>query len=116
MQNAKKQKLRQLRKWRIRKKITGTTARPRMSVCFTGEHIYVQFVDDSKGFTMASASTRDKSIAGRESLAANVERIVNSKSVGNLPGYPRQIEAAELAKGFGVPYPPVSVNEGQDKT
>ncbi len=60
MQHAKKKKLRQLRKWRIRKKVVGTTARPRMSVTFSNEHIYVQFIDDSKGVTLASASTRGK--------------------------------------------------------
>ncbi len=91
MQNAKKQKLRQLRKWRIRKKISGTTARPRMSVCFTGEHIYVQFIDDSKGVTVASSSTRDKSTPGRELLAANVE---SAKKIGMI--------AAEAAKAKGV--------------
>ena len=91
MQNAKKQKLRQLRKWRIRKKITGTTVRPRMSVCFTGEHIYVQFIDDSKGLTVASASTRDKVTPDRQLLAANVE---SAKKIGAI--------AAEAAKAKGI--------------
>ena len=91
MQNAKKQKLRQLRKWRIRKKITGTTVRPRMSVCFTGEHIYVQFIDDSKGLTVASATTRDKATPDRQVLAANV---VSAKKIGTI--------AAEAAKAKGI--------------
>ena len=91
MQNAKKQKLRQLRKWRIRKKITGTTVRPRMSVCFTGEHIYVQFIDDSKGLTVASATTRDKATPDRQLLAANV---VSAKKIGTI--------AAEAAKAKGI--------------
>jgi len=58
MQHAKKRKLRQLRRWRIRKKVSGTGDRPRMSVHFSNEHIYVQFIDDAKGITLASASTR----------------------------------------------------------
>ena len=91
MQHAKKKKLRQLRKWRIRKKVVGTTERPRMSVTFSNEHIYVQFIDDSKGVTVASASTRHKSTPDREKLGANVE---GARKIGTL--------AAEAAKGKGV--------------
>jgi large subunit ribosomal protein L18 len=91
MQQSKKKKLRQLRKWRIRKKVSGTSARPRMSVCFTNEHIYVQFIDDTRGVTLASASTRHKTTPGREALAANV---VSAKKLGSL--------AAEAAKGKGI--------------
>ena len=91
MQHAKKRKLKQLRKWRIRKKVTGTTERPRMSVTFSNEHIYVQFIDDSKGVTLASASTRDKTTPDRNKLAANVE---SAKKIGT--------QAAEAAKGKGV--------------
>jgi len=91
MQHAKKKKLRQLRKWRIRKKVTGTTERPRMSVTFSNEHIYVQFIDDTKGVTVASASTRQKSVPDRDKLAANVE---SAKKIGAL--------AAGAAKGKGV--------------
>jgi large subunit ribosomal protein L18 len=43
-----------------------------MSVRFTGRNIYVQFVDDQAGRTVASASTRHKSLAERETFAANV--------------------------------------------
>jgi len=91
MQHSKKKKLRQLRKWRIRKKVSGTSARPRMSVCFTNEHIYVQFIDDTRGVTLASASTRHKTTPGRETLGANV---VSAKKLGSL--------AAEAAKGKGI--------------
>ena len=62
MQHSKKKKLRQLRKWRIRKKVVGTSERPRMSVTFSNEHIYVQFIDDSKGVTVASASTLTRAL------------------------------------------------------
>jgi len=62
----------QLRQWRLRKKVVGTTDRPRMSVKFTGAHIYVQFVDDSSGRTIASAGTRDKS-AATEQKGANTK-------------------------------------------
>ena len=91
MQHAKKKKLRQLRKWRIRKKVTGSAERPRMSVCFSNEHIYVQFIDDARGLTLASTSTRDKATPNRDSIAANVE---GAKKIGAL--------AAQTAKGKGI--------------
>lgn len=86
-----KGRLRQLRRWRIRKKVSGTNERPRMSVKFTGEHIYVQFIDDAKGLTLASASTRGKTVADRETLGANV---ASAKKIGTLAG--------EAAKAAGI--------------
>ena len=86
-----KQKLAQLRHWRIRKKVIGTAERPRMSVRFTNENIYIQFIDDGAGRTVASASTRAKTAPNREKLAANVE---SAKALGTL--------AAEAAKSKGI--------------
>ncbi|MCS7047790.1 MAG: 50S ribosomal protein L18 [Verrucomicrobiae bacterium] len=45
------------RHMRLRQKIRGTAERPRMAVCMTGRHIYVQFVDDTVGRTLAAVST-----------------------------------------------------------
>lgn len=45
---------------RIRGKISGTTERPRLSVFRSNKEIYVQLIDDTKGSTIAAASTRDK--------------------------------------------------------
>ena len=83
MRTQKKLNLAQRRHWRVRKKIAGTSERPRMTVAFTGEHIYVQFIDDVKGTTLASTSTRAKSTPDREKLAANVE---SAKKIGALAG------------------------------
>jgi large subunit ribosomal protein L18 len=91
MQHSKKKKLRQLRKWRIRKKVVGTTARPRMSVSFSNEHIYIQFIDEANGVTVASATTRNNATPDRDKLAANV---ASAKKLGTL--------AAEAAKSKGV--------------
>lgn len=91
MKTQKKQQLRQLRVWRIRNKLSGTAERPRMSVRFTGEHIYVQFVDDGAGVTLAAASTRTKDLPERASLGANVKSAV---IVGKA--------AAEAAKAKGI--------------
>lgn len=45
------------RKLRIRKKVTGTTERPRLTVFRSNKQIYAQVVDDSKGATLASATS-----------------------------------------------------------
>ncbi len=79
MKTEKKQKLAQLRRWRIRKKVTGTSARPRMAVCFSNENIHVQFIDDDAGITLASASTVSKTEARQ--LAANV---AGAKKIGAM--------------------------------
>ena len=62
-----------------------------MSVRFTGENIYVQFIDDSAGVTVASASTVAKSVPDRDKLSANV---AGAKRIGAL--------AAEVAKTKGI--------------
>jgi large subunit ribosomal protein L18 len=90
MRIEKKQQLRQLRRWRIRKKVVGTTARPRLAVRFSNQNIYVQVIDDSKGTTITSASTTSKALSG-EKLKANV---AGATRIGKL--------AAESAKAKGV--------------
>ena len=81
MRTEKKQQLARRRHWRVRKKVSGTKERPRMAVCFTGENIYVQFIDDVAGATLASASTRHKAMPDREKLAANS---ASAKTIGTL--------------------------------
>jgi len=51
-------------KCRIRKKVEGTTARPRLCVFRSGKHIYAQIVDDQKGETIAAASTLSLDVKG----------------------------------------------------
>lgn len=53
---------RQKRVKRIRKKIIGTSERPRLRVFKSAKHIYAQVVDDSKGHTLAAISTLDKTL------------------------------------------------------
>ena len=62
-----------------------------MNVCFTGKNIYVQFVDDDAGRTLAATSTMDKSVPDRDKLKANV---ASAKRIGLL--------AAEAAKSKGI--------------
>jgi large subunit ribosomal protein L18 len=91
MDSRTKNKLAQLRHWRIRKKVIGTTVRPRMSVRFSNTHIYVQFIDDSKSVTLAGASTRGKDMPDRATLKANV---VSAAKIGAL--------AAQAAVSKGI--------------
>jgi large subunit ribosomal protein L18 len=90
MRTEKKQRLEHRRRLRIRRKVLGTPERPRMSVRFSGQHIYVQFVDDRQGRTLACASTRAKGAPTGKS-AANV---AGAKRIGAL--------AAENAKARGI--------------
>lgn len=64
----KKQTLLAKRRMRIRKLVTGTAARPRLSVKFTNLHIYAQAIDDTTGRTLASASTTEKELKEKSVL------------------------------------------------
>lgn len=74
---------------RVRKNISGTTARPRLVVNRSARHIFVQIVDDTVGRTLASASTMDPSIRGAEG-----DKTAKAKLVGAL--------VAERAKAAGI--------------
>ena len=60
---------------RLRQKVRGTAERPRMSICITGKHIYVQFIDDVKGVTLAAASTIAPEIKGAKSTVEGAKKI-----------------------------------------
>jgi large subunit ribosomal protein L18 len=55
---------RQRRHFRVRKKISGTAARPRLAVFRSNKHIVLQVIDDTTGRTLASASTVEKDLRG----------------------------------------------------
>ena len=61
-----------LRHERLRKKIAGTPARPRLSVHFSGQHIYAQVIDDMAGRTLAAVNTTEKEFAGDKAVRPNV--------------------------------------------
>lgn len=64
---------------RIRKKIAGTAARPRLAVHFSNKNIYAQLIDDDAGRTLASASTKDKGAGLASTVTAE-----NAAKVGAL--------------------------------
>jgi len=65
--------LRERRKKRIRKKISGTTERPRLSVFRSDRHVYAQVIDDTKGETLACVSSFEKGQHRRASVGVCVE-------------------------------------------
>jgi len=63
---------------RVRGKVSGTAARPRLCVFRSLQHIYAQLIDDTKGVTLAAASTVEKDFGG---YGGNVEA---AKKVGGM--------------------------------
>lgn len=62
--------LRRKRIWRIRKKVSGTSERPRLCVSFTNKHVYAQAIDDEAGRTLLTISSLAKDLKERK-LSAN---------------------------------------------
>ncbi|KQO63614.1 50S ribosomal protein L18 [Curtobacterium sp. Leaf261] len=74
---------------RLRKKITGTEARPRLVVNRSARHVFVQVIDDTKGHTLASASTMEADLRTNDG-----DKTAKARKVGEL--------IAERAKSAGV--------------
>ena len=72
---------RQRRKLRIRRKISGTPERPRLTVFRTARHIYAQVVDDVDGKTLAAASTLSRDLKG---TLGEDDKTAAAKKVGAL--------------------------------
>ena len=74
---------------RLRKKVVGTEVRPRLVVTRSARHVFVQVVDDSKGYTVASASTLENDLRAFEG-----DKTAKARKVGEL--------VAERAKAAGI--------------
>jgi large subunit ribosomal protein L18 len=79
------------RQKRVRKKIAGTSERPRLAVFRSSKHIYAQVIDDVAGKTLAAASSLDADIKGQGTSGGN-------KAAASLVGK----AVAERAKGAGI--------------
>jgi large subunit ribosomal protein L18 len=64
---------------RVRKKVSGTAQRPRLSVSRSARHIFAQLVDDATGRTLAAASTLDSGVRG-----ADGDKTAKARQVGQL--------------------------------
>ena len=78
---------------RIRKKLKGTTDRPRLAIFRSVAHIYAQVIDDTKGVTLVAANSNEKSLGaeGKKATGGNVEA---AKEIGK--------RVAERAKEQGI--------------
>ncbi|GAA1207545.1 MULTISPECIES: 50S ribosomal protein L18 [Microbacteriaceae] len=74
---------------RLRKKVVGTEVRPRLVVTRSARHVFVQVVDDSKGVTVASASTMESSMRTFDG-----DKTAKARKIGEM--------VAERAKDAGV--------------
>jgi large subunit ribosomal protein L18 len=90
MNTAHKAMLLQKRRWRIRKKVTGTAIRPRLNVRFSAKNIYAQAINDESGTTLVFLSSLDAELR-KQKLKAN---IAGAKVLGTA--------FAEKAKAAGV--------------
>jgi large subunit ribosomal protein L18 len=85
---------RQRRHERIRRKVAGTTAKPRLSVFKSLSHIYAQLIDDTNGRTIISASSREKdinaglkhcgNIAAAKKVGASIAERALGKNIKNI--------------------------------
>jgi large subunit ribosomal protein L18 len=87
----KRQTPREKRKARIRKKITGTSARPRLTVYKSLKHMYAQLVDDVAGKTLLSVGTTSKALKGD---LGDADKTAAAKKVGEA------LAKAALDKGI----------------
>jgi large subunit ribosomal protein L18 len=80
---------RKRRHLRVRKKVEGSAARPRLVVSRSSRHVFVQLVDDTQGRTLASASTMEADVR-----ALDGDKTAKARAVG--------VRVAERAKAAGV--------------
>ncbi len=79
------------RQKRVRKRLAGTSERPRLAVFRSSKHIYAQIIDDVAGKTLASASSLDEGVKAEQAYGGN-------KAAATLVGK----AVAERAKGAGI--------------
>jgi large subunit ribosomal protein L18 len=77
MANSSKNQIRQRIHTRIRRRVKGTTERPRLAVFRSVKHIYAQLIDDTQGQTIAAAGSLEKS-------AGNGGNVAGAKAIGKL--------------------------------
>ena len=109
---------RRRRHFRVRKKVHGTSDRPRLAVYRSNKYIYAQVIDDGSGVSLASASSREKSLAKKTltvETAAEVGKLIGARAkdagIGSVifdrGGYPyhgRVKALADAARESGLEF------------
>ena len=111
-----KQKLLQRRKFRVRKKVSGTPGRPRLSVRRSTNHIYAQVIDDLSGRTLISASSlglkvKGSNVEGAEAVGKALAEKAKEQSISRVAfdrsgrRYHGRVQAlAEAARKGGIEF------------
>lgn len=111
-----KRSQRQLRHNRVRAKVKGTAKVPRLNVFRSLSHIYVQFIDDESGQTLAAASSKElKSKGTKKALSVEVGKLAATKAIavgikkvvfdrGGYQYHGRVKELAEAARAAGLEF------------
>ncbi len=74
VKTARRQRIR----YNIRQNVSGTTAKPRLSIFRSNTDIYAQLIDDTKGLTIAAASTKDKDIKAQKGTKSEKSKLVGA--------------------------------------
>ena len=99
---------------RLRQRVIGSVERPRMSICVTNKHMYVQFIDDAAGNTLAQASSLKESKANLEvakklgaaaaeaAKAAGISLVVVDRGGNKYTGRVAAIVEAAVEAGLSI--------------
>ena len=99
---------------RLRQRVIGSVERPRMAICVTNKHMYVQFIDDAAGNTLAQASTIKETKANLEiakklgaaaaeaAKAKGISRVVVDRGGNPFTGRVAAIVAAAVENGLSI--------------
>ena len=105
---------RRKRHMRLRQRVIGSAERPRMSICISNKHMYVQFIDDAAGNTLASASSIKEQKANLEvaknlgaaaaeaAKAKGIKRIVVDRGGHPYTGRVAAIVEEAVANGLSI--------------
>ena len=93
MKLSEKQRLERNRRWRIRSRVKGTVARPRLALCLSNKHAYAQCIDDDAGRTLVALSSLSKDLksqhlkpncAGMEVLGKLFGELLKTKGIDKV--------------------------------
>ena len=99
---------------RLRQRVIGSAERPRMAICVTNKHMYVQFIDDAQGHTLAQASSIKESRANLEiakklgaaaaeaAKAKGISRVVVDRGGHPFTGRVAAIVASAVENGLSI--------------
>ncbi len=110
---------------RLRQRIVGTAERPRMSICISNKHMYVQFIDDAAGKTLASASSIKEQhanlsvakelgkTAAEAAKAKGISRVVVDRGGRSFAGRIAAIVGCAVENGLSISDKPAKNEEAE---